>query len=236
MRLRPHLRRATFVTRLNRFAALMRVDGRETLVHVANSGRLKELLRPENPMILAPAPTGGNRKTAYDLALVELDGVLVSADARLPNGLLAEAIEAGRLPEFAGYEAVQREVTLDDSRIDLLLSGRAGRCYIEVKSVTLVDCGAGLFPDAPTERGRKHVETLARAVGEGHRAAVVFVIQRSDAREFRPNEDADPRFCQVLRRAVRLGLEAYAYRCRVDRTRIDIWDAVPVHLAPADPC
>ena len=200
------------------------------MVHVANSGRLRELLRPDNRMLLAPAPAGTKRKTAYDLALVEFEGVLVSADSRLPNALLQEAIEAGSLSEFAGYDHLSREITFGDSRLDMLLSSEQGRCYIEAKSVTLVEAGTGLFPDAPTERGRKHLGSLVEAVKQGHRAAVVFVIQRPDARAFRPSEEADPDFCQRLLAAARLGVKVYAYRCRVDRQEIEIADAVPVQL------
>ena len=138
-------------------------------------------------MLLAPAPQGRHRKTAYDLALVEVSGVLVSVDARLPNALFREALDAGRTPEFAGYDSVVPEVTVGHSRVDLLLSGQSGLCYVEVKSVTLVENGTGLFPDAPTERGRKHVLTLQKMVECGHRTAVVFVIQRPDAKEFSPN-------------------------------------------------
>ena len=230
MKLHPHLEEATFVARQNRFAAVMRHDGEEKLVHIANSGRLKELLRPENPMLLAPAAQGRHRKTAYDLALVEVNGVLVSADARLPNALFREAIDAGRVPELAGYDSVAPEVTVGDSRLDFLLSGQSGPCYVEVKSVTLVENGVGLFPDAPTERGHKHILTLQKVVECGQRAAVVFIIQRPDAREFSPNTAADPKFCHALTNAACRGLGVYAYRCEVDRGRIELSDAVPVQL------
>ena len=200
------------------------------MVHVANSGRLRELLKPEHTMLVAPAPPGTSRKTDYDLALVDVDGVMVSADARLPNGLLEGAIEADQLPEFAGYDRIQREVPLHDSRIDLMLSGPRGRLYVEAKSVTLEEDGVGLFPDAPTDRGRKHLLCLERAVREGHRAAVVFVIQREDVRSFSPNIPADPRFAETLQHAVGAGLEAYAYRCNVTRNGVNLSDAVPVRL------
>ena len=157
-------------------------------------------------------------------------GVLVSVDSRLPNALLQEAIDAGSLPEFAGYDHLLREVTFSDSRLDMVLTSELGRCYIEAKSVTLVEAGTGLFPDAHTERGRKHMSTLVEAWKQGHRAAVVFVIQRPDAQEFSPNEAADPRFCRSLRNAAQLGVEVYAYRCRVSRQEIEIADAVPVRL------
>lgn len=230
MRLPSDLREATFVERVNRFAARLVCDGREVTAHVANSGRLEELLRPENPMFLSPAPHGTDRRTQFDLVLVEVGGTLGSADARLPNRLLKEAIESGRVPEFAGYESIRQEVTYGESRIDLLLSGSQGSCYIEVKSVTLVEAGVGRFPDAPTERGRKHVQSLLRAIGEDHRAAAVFVIQRADAHALTPNRPADPEFCDALREAAARGVETYAYRCAVSRSRIELSGRVPVRL------
>jgi sugar fermentation stimulation protein A len=223
------LREATFVSRANRFVAVTRLGGAETPAHLANSGRLRELLRPGIRVMLAPA-AGAHRRTAYDLLLVEARGVLVSTDARLPNHLLAEAIDAGRLPELAGYAHLRREVPFQGSRLDFLLSGERGRLYLEAKSVTLVEGGTALFPDAPTERGRKHLAALVSAVEQGHRAAAAFVIQRPDARELVPNEAADPLFCDALREAARRGVETYAYRCRVSRREIEIAGSVPVRL------
>ncbi len=156
MKLSPDLVEATFVRRLNRFAANLAVDGREVMVHLANSGRLGELLRPGYRMLLKPV-AGDNRKCPFDLALVDLGFTLCSADARLPNVLVAEAIESGRVAEFQGYSRVRREVTYGDSRLDMLLEGPGQpcfrSCFIETKSVTLVEDGLALFPDAPTLRG-----------------------------------------------------------------------------------
>ncbi len=230
MKLHPELREATFVRRLNRFAALMTLDGEEVLTHVANSGRLAELLTPQNPMLLAPAPSTAKRKTRYDLALVEAGGVLVSADARLPNAIASEAIRKGRIPELSGYDNITREVQFEDSRLDLLLSRPGGRCYVEVKSVTLVEDHTALFPDAPTARGRRHLATLRRAREQGHRAAVVFVVQRPDADAFEPNVQADPKFAEALDDAVRCGVEVFAYRCAVSRTSIEISDRLTVRV------
>ena len=228
MKLSPDLIEATFVARLNRFAARMRVGDREVLAHVANSGRLEELLCAGNRMLLAPVHGRPHRKTAFDLAVVEVGGVLVSADARVPNTLLREAIEGGKLPEFSGYDVLAEEVTFEDSRLDMVLSGQPGRCYVEVKSVTLVPQGLALFPDAPTSRGRKHLATLSTAVDQGHQAAVVFVVQRSDAVAFSPNLAADPEFSDALAAAARNGVQVYAYRCSVSREEIAISGAVPV--------
>jgi sugar fermentation stimulation protein A len=198
------------------------------MVHVANSGRMSELLVPENPMYVTPVANSTDRKTAYDLTLVEYNGVLVSPDSRLPNKLIKEAIEAGRLPELAEYSTVTPEVPFHDSRIDMLLSGSPGKLYLEAKSVNLVVDGTALFPDAPTERGRKHLGSLMKAVDEGLGAAVAFVIQRPDAERFAPHRHADPAFSETLRAAVEYGVQVHAYRCEVSLTGITVSDRAPV--------
>ena len=230
MKLHPHLEEGFFIARLNRFAALVEVAGRQEMVHVANSGRLRELFEPGRRLLLAPAP-GEHRKTRYDLALVDLGHTMVSADARLPNGLLAENLSAGQLFPFADFPDVRREVTYGESRLDLMLEGPAGRCYLESKSVTLVvDDGQALFPDAPTTRGVKHLHTLMRVVAEGHRAGVVFVVQRSDAQFLSPHDSADPDFGAALRHAEAAGVEVRAYGCTVTPREIRLADPIPVVL------
>ena len=182
MKIAAKLIPAPFVKRDNRFRVTVRVEGHLVWAHLPNSGRLRELLVPGRRVLLVPAQAPG-RLTSYDLLMVDLDGTLVSFDARLPSRLLYEALRANRLEEFAGYAEVRREVTYGQSRLDLVLEGgpEGGRCFIEAKSVTLVKDGVALFPDAPTQRGRRHLGELARARAEGHRAAVVFVVQRDDA-------------------------------------------------------
>ncbi len=230
MKLHPQLIAGTFISRLNRFAALVRIQGQETMVHVANSGRLKELFQVGRPVLLTPVGPHPGRKTIYDLSLVDLGRTLVSADARLPNALVYEALVSGRLSEFAGYEEVLREQALEDSRLDLLLRDGSRRCYVEVKSVTLVENGVALFPDAPTSRGRRHVEVLARAVEQGWRGSVVFVVERQDASGFAPHDAADPAFGKALRRAHQQGVEVYAYGCQVTPTEIVLADRLSVVL------
>ena len=173
---------------------------------------------------------GDHRKTAYDLFLVALGDTVVSADARIPNSLVEEAFEEGAMEQFRDFTALKREQRYGDSRLDLVLSQGPHRCYVEVKSVTLVVDGFGLFPDAPTTRGRRHMETLIQARRERHRAAVIFVIQRSDAHGFKPNDEADPAFGETLRRAQQAGVEVYAYSCRVSRKTIKLAAPVPVYL------
>ena len=236
-----------FVRRVNRFLALVELEGRETAVHVANSGRLGELFLPGAVVWVMPVESGG-RKTAYDLVLVEAGGVLVSVDARLPNALVAEAAGGGLLEGMGKPLEIVRESTFGESRFDLLLVGEEGRRsrtpagvgddlllagedsrrYVEVKSVTLADRGVGLFPDSPTVRGVKHLNTLAEAVRVGYRAAVVFVAQRGDATAFAVNEPADPALAEALRRAVAAGVDAYAYNCRVSRREVRLDRRVPI--------
>lgn len=230
MKFSQKLVEARFVERLNRFAAVMEIEGQQELVHIANSGRLRELFTADNAMYLTPADPLPNRKTAYDLTLVRIGDVLVSADARAPNTLLAEALEDRILEGFTDYEMIAREVTIHDSRLDFRLSGPRGHCYIEAKSVTLVEDGIALFPDAPTIRGAKHVRTLAALVAEGHRAAAVFVVQRPDAAALRPDAESDPEFHRALTLAVRSGVRVYAYNCKVSLSEIRINESIPVLL------
>ena len=257
----PPLHEARFLTRLNRFAALVSLNGHEVTVHVANSGRMRELLQPGNTCYLTHHP-GDHRKTAYDLTLVAIDRntgnaiteeqtdyatqststpdtssqqkgpghVLVSADSRVPNALVWETWRDDALPHFTGYTDGRREVAFHDSRLDMMLEGPTGQCYIEMKSVTLVVDGIARFPDAPTERGRKHVATLMKAVEDGHRAAAVFVIQRDDATGLTPYDANDPEFGTALREAVSAGVEAYAFTCTLTRQEITISGEVPVLL------
>ena len=223
---------AKFIRRVNRFLALVELNGREEGIHVANSGRLRELFLPGASVWLKPAPvlslSKGGRKTAYDLALVETAGTLVSADARLPNALVAEAVAAGLLEDFGARSAIVRESTFGESRFDLMLEGDSGRRYVEVKSVTLVENGVGLFPDSPTLRGAKHLNTLAEAVRAGHRASVVFVIQRPDATAFAANEPADTALAEALRHAAASGVDAYAYNCFVSREEVRLDRRLPI--------
>jgi sugar fermentation stimulation protein A len=223
------LQEAVLSHRLNRFAVLAEVEGQPVVAHLPNSGRLRELLQAGNRVFLAPKT--GPRKTPFDMVLVEVGGRLVSCDARLPPAILAEAIRQDQATPFAGYETVRREVTFGESRLDLLLTGPRGRCFIETKSVTLVEGGVALFPDAPTERGRRHLGSLAQAVRGGDRATVVFVVQREDATAFAPHRRADSLFAEALEQAVAAGVEAYAYRCRVDLQSICLAEAVPVLIS-----
>jgi sugar fermentation stimulation protein A len=221
-------RNGVFLQRLNRFAALVEVDGRQELAHVPNSGRLKELFQPGMRVVLTEHPDPF-RKCPYDLVMVRLSHTLVSMDARLPSRLFQEALEERWLLPFLPFPHVQREVRYEESRLDFCLTNGL-RFYLEVKSITLVIDEVALFPDAPTERGSRHLRTLMQAKEEGHRAGVVFVIQRDDAASFSSNDDADPLFGRTLRQAASEGVEVYAYCCMVNPEEVRLVRELPVRL------
>lgn len=219
-----------FVARDNRFRATVSVGVQEVWAHLANSGRLGELLVPGRRVLLAKRHSR-QRKTGYDLSLVELDGRWVSLDAHLPNALVAEAFSEGRLAPLADYTTIRREVPFGRSRLDFLLEAPGEpACMLEVKSVTLVLRGLGCFPDAVTMRGRRHLQELAAAVEEGYRAAVIFVVQRDDAIGLRPHDESDPEFGVALRGAAEQGVEVYAYCCRIEPRLVELDRPLPVYL------
>lgn len=151
------------------------------------------------------------RKTSFDLVGVFYRGQLVPVDSRMPNRLVLDALNNGDIEEFLGYNVAKQEYGYGHSRFDFFLSGDEGRCLLEVKSCTLVEDGVALFPDAVTLRGRKHVMELAKALEDGYRACVLFVVQRTDACLFAPDDATDPLFGMALRKASLKGVEVYAY-------------------------
>jgi len=221
----PVLYSGKFVTRENRFAVVVYIDGHQTLVHLPNSGRLPGLLIPGSPVWLSKAGNP-NRKTRYDLILVERQGILISIDARLPNVLVEEAIKAEKLIDYA-YPNIHREVQLGDSRIDLLLSDPEGICWVETKSVTLGEDGAAIFPDAPTSRGKRHLLALADSLSNGTRTSIIFAVQRPDADRFRPNWSVDFQFAQILTTVADLGVEVRAYTAEVNFESNRIFQEIP---------
>ncbi len=233
-RLSPRLISGDFVQRDNRFRVQVRVQANVESAHLANSGRLGELLIPGRRVWLAPADLqrSPKRRTAFDLALVEFEGRLVSVDSRLPGRLVGQALRQGRLAGFEDYKTVRSEVRRGASRLDFYLEGGPGQapCWVEVKSVTLVQDGTARFPDAPTQRGRRHVDELTLTVEQGQRAAVVFVVQREDAERLAPHDEHDPAFGRALRKAARAGVKVCAWRCRVGLDKVQLADAIPVQL------
>lgn len=224
----PPLVPAIFVERPNRYLATVMLEGQPCQGHVADPGRLRELLMPGRTVWLAEAGHPG-RKTHYDVVLVQHGEHLVSLDTRLPNAVFMEAIGRGQgmpLPVLS----VRREVRRGDSRLDLQCVDANGVHWVEIKSVTLVQDGLALFPDAPTARGRRHLLELTDAVRAGEQASVVFVIQRSDATRFAPHRVMDPDLAETLTAAHAAGVQVRAYTCRVNLQSIELLDQVPVLL------
>ena len=219
---------ARLVDRPNRFLGTVEVEGSIEMCFIPNPGRMYELMVPGARVYLLEK-RGEHRKTRYDMVLVTHEGVMVSVDSRLPIALIAEAINADRLEEFRGYKVEKTEPVFHDSRLDLVLSDGLELVMVETKSCTLVEDGVALFPDAPTRRGTRHMGTLVKALENG-RAAVVFVVQRGDAYEFRPNDGTDPMFGEALRRAASVGVETYAYISDVSLRGVEIRESIPLRL------
>lgn len=211
-----------FKRRVNRFIAEIYLNNKIETVHVANTGRMKELLVPGAKVVLRKSSKIG-RKTEFDLLMVYKDNTLVSIDSRLPNSLLYVAFKNKKIPYFKEYEHIKREVTFGKSKLDFYIANELNAALIEAKCVTLVkENNLATFPDAPTERGKKHIDELIEAKKQGFRTAVFFIIQRNDATLFMPNQDMDPPFSDAVKRAKKEGVEFYAYNCNVTMDSIEI--------------
>lgn len=212
------------IKRYKRFLADVALDdgGAEITAHCANSGSMMGLKDPGIKVWLTPNDDP-KRKLKYSWEMLEIDGAMVGINTSRPNGLVEEAIEAGRIPELVGYEKLRREVKYGkNSRIDILLEGEGDkRTYVEVKNVTLArEDGIAEFPDAVTARGAKHLDELADMVREGHRSAMVFLIQRDDCDALVLARDIDPKYGEAFDAAVKAGVEVYAIGCRLDTDEI----------------
>ena len=217
----------TFLSRPNRFVAQVEIGGAVQTVHVKNTGRCRELLLPGARVYLAES---GNpaRKTRYDLIAVEKGSRLINMDAQAPNQVVAEWTEHGGF--LPGTTAVRREVRYGESRLDFCLETPRGPHFVEVKGVTLEEGGRARFPDAPTERGVKHILELQRAVENGLGATLLFVVQMADVESVAPNDETHPAFGAALRRAARAGVQVLAWDCDVTPDSICIRRPVPVIL------
>ena len=202
-----------FKARPNRFIAEVEVNGNLEIAHVPNTGRCKELLI-ENATVWLKPSDNPNRKTKFSLHFVENKGVLVSLYSQQANSIVYDAVVTGKIKELLGYDYHQREKTVDNSRIDIYLENSNGdSCFVEVKGVTLIIDGEARFPDAPTERGAKHLKELIKLKKEGNRCCVFFLIQHPAGEFFRPNWENDPIFSQTLNEAYAEGVEILVYRC-----------------------
>lgn len=214
-----------FVSRPNRFIAHCEVDGKNVVCHVKNTGRCRELLVPGATVILSDERDNPSRKTPFDLISVYKGGVLVNMDSQAPNKVAYELMQ--RLyPEAS----IRSEVTYGESRIDLFVENGDEKMFVEVKGVTLELDGVAKFPDAPTERGVKHLRSLEKAVSEGYRAVALFVIQMKGIKYFTPNRETHPQFADALIEAYRNGVEVWAYDCKVQEGIVEADAPVEVRL------
>ena len=218
-----------FLSRPNRFIAYVEIDGRTETVHVKNTGRCRELL-PPGAKVWCQRSDNPARKTKYDLITVQKGDLLINMDSQAPNITAGEWLRSGGLGEI---ENLRRETVHGDSRFDLSFLKNGRQCFLEVKGVTLEKEGVCAFPDAPTERGAKHLRGLLRAAQEGYGAYVLFVIQMSPVRYLHPNDATDPGFGEALRRAAAGGVQVLAMDCIVTESAMDIRSPVPVVLEPS---
>ncbi len=215
-----------FLSRPNRFIAHVEIHGLAEVVHVKNTGRCRELL-PAGAEVWCQKSDNPNRKTKYDLITVRKGSRLINMDSQAPNLAAREWLEAGGLGEI---ENLRAETKHGDSRFDFSFDKDGRHCFLEVKGVTLETEGICAFPDAPTERGAKHLRGLAEAAKEGYGAYVLFVIQMSDVKYLHPNDATDPGFGKALREAAANGVEVLAVDCEVTADEMAIRAFVPVVL------
>ena len=219
--------RGRFLERPNRFLARVEMEGQEVLCHVKNTGRCRELLNP-GAVVYLQKSDNPNRKTGYDLIAVEKGEMLINMDSQIPNYVAAEWLRKGSLfPEGAN---IQMEKRYGNSRFDIYAEAGERKAFLEVKGVTLEVEGQARFPDAPTERGVKHVRELMGCVQEGYEAYLLFVIQMTGIQSFAPNWDTHPAFGSALQEAAQAGVQILAYDCQVRPDEIVLDQPVPVLL------
>ena len=216
----------TFLARPNRFIAHIEIDGKTEICHVKNTGRCRELLPPGAKVwcLDADSPT---RKTRYDLIAVQKGERLINMDSQAPNAAAKEWLLAGGLGEIENLKA---ECKHGDSRFDFYFEKDGKPCFLEVKGVTLENDGVCAFPDAPTERGARHIRELTKLAQEGHGAYVLFVIQMEGVKYLHPNDATDKPFGEALRQAEKAGVQILAYDCKINENSMNIHEKVKVKL------
>ena len=225
-----NIQKGVFLKRPNRFIAEVNIDGNVETVHVKNTGRCKELLIPGCEVYLT-APGGDKRKTKYDLVAVKKStGVLFNIDSQAPNKVVKEWLNKGsfskRITDWIGYKSFSKvvpEYKYGDSRIDFYMENEKGKKFLmEVKGCTLERDGVGYFPDAPTERGVKHIRELIKAKEEGYESALAFVIQMDGVSEVLPNVETHPEFGVAFEDAKKAGVKIFCLRCHVENDELVI--------------
>lgn len=215
------------MSRPNRFAAIVEIDGKNQICHVKNTGRLKELLVPGSTVFVQEA-SAGNRKTKYDLIAVDKGSRLINIDSQAPNRIFYEWVKRGNL--FSSEAVIKPEARYNNSRFDFYIEDGDRKAYVEVKGVTLEADGVAMFPDAPTERGVKHIHELCACLEDGFEAFVVFIIQMKNVNHFSPNRKTHPAFGDALSYAAGCGVKIIALDCDVTKNTIEARAFVDVKL------
>ena len=215
-----------FLARPNRFIAHVQIDGQTEVVHVKNTGRCRELLVP-GCTVYCQRSGNPSRKTKFDLIAVRKGDRLINMDSQAPNRAAGEWLASGGLGEISGLRA---EVKQGDSRFDFAFDKDGKRCFLEVKGCTLEEDGVCAFPDAPTERGARHIRGLTELAKAGYGAYILFVIQMPDVKYIRPHDETDPEFGRALREAAANGVQVIAMDCAVEVDRMEVRLPVLVKL------
>ncbi len=223
---------ATFLERPNRFIGVFQhpEEPEPQRGHIADPGRLKELLLPGAKILVVDHGQNAKRKLRYSIPLVyNENGLLVSINSQLPNRLVQTLLESYQLPGFEEYQLIRREFTVGNSRIDFLLESPQGqKTLIEVKGASLVEGGVCKFPDAPTERGARHVRELIDAQQDGYECHVVIVVQRADAQTFEPHYKRDPKFAAAMRDAIDRGVNCHAFTFDITPEHCELQHQIPI--------
>lgn len=226
MKYRP-LKEGRFIKRLNRFLADVEVDGRCEKVHVKNTSRCKELFLEGARVFLEPSDNP-DRKTRYSLISLYKGEHVINIDSQVPNQVIYEALLRGDIQEIQDVNFAKREVTWGGSRFDIYYETAQEKGFIEVKGVTLEQDGLGMFPDAPTERGVKHITELTEGLKEGYRNYVCFLLQMDYVHAFRPHHERDLALAKGVYEGQKKGLGVMVYNCQVTPDSIEL--GVPVEL------
>ncbi len=230
MLIKNNIKHAKFIRRPNRFQAYVELDGEELMVHVPNTGRNREILVPGYTVVLREE-NNPTRKTKYDLIAGYKGDRLINIDSQIPNKVVEEALKEGWIESLRKYTDIKREKTFGNSRFDFKLSDEEGNeYYLEVKGVTYEDKGKTAFPDAPTERGRKHLLELVEVLESGRGAGVLFLIQMDTVDYFTPHDEMDKLFGEALRYAHYSGVDVFAYDCSVGDNYITLNKPVEIRL------
>lgn len=221
------IREGKFISRPNRFIANIEIDGKTQVCHVKNTGRCKELLVP-GVAVYVQETENPERKTKYDLISVYKDGKLINMDSQAPNKVFGEWAQNSGY--FKNITLIKPECKYKNSRFDFYIEADGRKIFVEVKGVTLENDGVVSFPDAPTERGVKHIKELEEALEDGYDACIFFIIQMTDCRYFVPNKTTHPEFADALVSAGNSGVDIKALNCIVTPDTLEAFRFVEIHL------